>query len=959
MEIGKVYKLKSGESVLVTGIVRDYFSNEEIVVMKKEAIFYTANLYEFQANLQQNNNGLLRTTEEKVKLFRSFFRGRDTMVAGSLLTKEGKMAYYPICNNRFLITCPKQSNKIFKCVNCKMQNFQELTNDIIIQHLRGTGNNGKEAFYGMYPMQMDNTVYFLAIDFDKGDWKKEVESLVKAAKKNTLTPLLEISQSGKGCHVWFFFEEKVPAKIVRKFGNLLMAQAFKENPSIPFDAYDRMLPNQDEVGPGGFGNLIALPLQGRRVEKGYSRFIDEKLEQIPDVWSALEKTGHIKSKELENIIKSMEEDLPTKFYSPKNKETKEINLFEEETELPLLSDKVIDILIRNEIIIKRDDLDNKELVRLKYLVTFHNKAYYTALRRRLPTHQIPRVISTASFDETYVYLPRGIEAQLRELFPNGNIIDEKILGKSIDVRFNGELYAEQDEALLQLTKKDMGILCAGTGFGKTVVAAKLIADKKVSTLILVNSKNLANQWKAQLELFLDIRDEPFEEYTEKGRKRKKSKIGKIYGGKVLRSGLIDIALFQSLNKRDDLSELAKNYGLVIVDEGHHVAAKTFEDVIKKVPAKYIYGLTATPKREDGLENILYLRLGEIAYSAEKIIPKHITQTLFTRFTSLGEHLSTAEQNTIHENNQLMVASEERNEQIIEDILQNLGESRHLIVLSRYVKHIESLKVKLEKMRIDAQIYILNGKMNDKTLREELSQLKSEGKAFVLFTTGSYAGEGFDLPALDTLLLAMPISSRGGLQQYLGRLLRNLDEKTELRVYDYVDYAIPMIYRMYQKRMVTYRKLGYQLEDDERSSLRKSDFFDDKDYFKLISEDLKMAKKYFIMVIPFLNKELFRRLEAESRLVNIKKTLILPEKSSIKEKYRVIYNDMTSQLVTYGYKIIYQSQIRQQFILIDDQLVWLLPENGVHGEGLLAMRLYSKTINSRLKSHFGLTISELL
>ena len=325
------------------------------------------------------------------------------------------------------------------------------------------------------------------------------------------------------------------------------------------------------------------------------------------------------------------------------------------------------------------------------MATFHNKAFYVTQNKRQATKGIPQFICLAEVNESTLLLPRGLEKQVQRLFPNASFLYQVDQGNQLSIDFKGALYPKQEQALSDLTTQSMGILSAGTGFGKTVVAAKLIADKKLSTLILVHNKNLANQWNASLERFLEINEQPFEEKTTTGRKRKKSKIGKIYSGSSNRSKLVDIALFQSLAKQENLEELFKDYGMVIVDEAHHVAAKTFEDVIKKASCRYIYGLTATPKREDGLENILYMRLGEISHIAEKEIPVHITQKLYLRFTSLGEHLAQNQLNTIHENYQLMIDSKERSEQIVIDILENLKEKRHIIVLTKYIKHLSLLE----------------------------------------------------------------------------------------------------------------------------------------------------------------------------------------------------------------------------------------------------------------------------
>ncbi|MGM0122780.1 hypothetical protein IGI37_000146 [Enterococcus sp. AZ194] len=610
--------------------------------------------------------------------------------------------------------------------------------------------------------------------------------------------------------------------------------------------------NRDEVAIGGFGNLIALPLQGERVKKGYRRFIDRHFKLIEDIWGILEQTPKISYTTVDNIINKIGQKLPVQYFKPQANKQNEILLLDDSEVTSQSFDNSIEVISKNELVIKRSEISKKALIQLKFLATFHNQNFYIAQRKRLSTYGIPRLISLAEINDHEICLPRGLKNKVTELFPNAYFSDKLSQGTTLKADFNGRLSGEQNLALEALAAQDMGILSAGTGFGKTVIAAKLIADKKVNALVLVNNKNLALQWKAQLEKFLTIEGEPIEERTKTGRKKKKAQIGKIYGGKMDRSGLVDIALFQSLTKLDNLKDIINQYGMIIVDEAHHVAAKTFEDVIKTANCRYLYGLTATPKREDHLENILYMRLGNIAYTATKEIPIYIDQKLFMRFTSLGEHEINNTLLTIHENYELMLESDERNSQIVFDICENLKEKRHVIVLSRYVKHLDILNQLLEEKDLDAPIYILNSKLKNKVLRKELMNLKQEGRSFVLLTTGSYAGEGFDLPALDTLLLTMPISGKSNLQQYLGRLLRNLDEKSELRVYDYVDYAIPMIYRMYQKRLRTYKQLGYHLYEDEHTESSKSSIMLEH-YHKILDKDLLLAQKG-LLVLPYLNKK---------------------------------------------------------------------------------------------------------
>lgn len=945
--IGKNYIMKNGNEVYLLRMYQDFFSEEEFVVIKQDEQVFIARRFEFEAHITDESKRVKRSNQEKIHLYRSYFRGRDTMVATSFTNSEGKRVYYPWCLSRKKYPCPKVKKSTFPCVNCTVQKFQSITDKIIWNHLRGVDQEGREAFYGMYPLMEDNRVYVLAIDFDKKDWRQSVKAMVNSAEYFEVSPLLEISQSGNGCHMWFFFEEVIEAKIARNFGNALLKYSMLENPELSFESYDRMFPNQNELSVGGFGNLIALPLQGSRVKQGCSRFIDKQFNLIEDVWGALEKTPKLSMSVLKKVTAIIEKKLPVKYYESSTSDVgEELCLFKLSEQENIVFERPLRIVVTSHLNIQKAALTREEIVQLKFLATFHNKAFYTAQRKRLSTKDIPRVISLVEIDKETIRLPRGLKDKVKQVFPNVEFSYECEEGKIIDVQFVGDLYPKQQQALHALEEKDMGILCAGTGFGKTIVAAKLIADQKVSTLILVHNTNLAGQWKSQLEHFLKINDEPFVELTEKGRKRRKSKVGRIYGGKESRSGLIDIGLFQTVTRYEDLQDLLRDYGMIIVDEAHHVAAKTFEDVMKQVASKYVYGLTATPQREDGLENIIFMRLGEISYTAEKEIPKHIEQKLFIRFTSLGEQVATINNQTIHENYEMMIESKDRNQQIISDILSNLKDNRHIIVLSRYIKHIDLLKDELEQRNVTAPIYILNSKMQNRQLREELANLKQEGQPFVLLTTGSYAGEGFDLPALDTLLLVMPISSKGNLQQYLGRLLRNLDEKEDLRVYDYIDYAIPMIYRMYQKRLRTYKKLGYHLFEDEHTELCKSNLFSEG-YEPILQKDLANAQQKILLIMPYLSKSIIEFLNAVHFVRGIERTLFLPEAMMVTSKSR----QYVDQLMSIGYRIIFKCNIHQTFVVIDGNLVWMVPNQARQKGNELALRMYSSEIVKRLQERF--------
>ena len=929
----KIIHLKTGENIQILDIYPDYLSDKRYVVYRHQDKIYISDYGQLKLHIQSlDSKKEPRTTADKIKLYRQYFRGDDNKVALSFENNEKKRVYYIWCNLRKQYPCPKIKNPSFKCSECKFQQFQPLNDQIIFEHLKGKNQYGKEAFYGIYPLREDNTVYFLAFDFDKHNWQEIVQSLVETCQKFKLSPLLELSQSGKGCHVWIFFQEAILAKKARQLGDALLKYTMQNYPQLSFDAFDRLFPSQDERSIAGFGNLIALPLQGEKVKQGKSRFIDNHFEIVEDIWGTLEDTPKISETQVDEIIQNIKTLLPIQFFKEEQK-NQETNLFQINEAAHTYKNN-IEITASNELILDINDLTKPALVQLKYLSSFTNKNYYIKQRKRLSTHDTPRIISLAKIDNQQLRLPRGLLSNVRQLLPNATIKEDYNQVTPLNIQFTGSLYPEQQLAIEKLSDTQSGILCAGTGFGKTVVAAKLIATKQARTLVLVNNKNLAKQWKNSLKQFLVVKNDD--------QKENKNFVGEIYGGKEKLKGMIDIALFQSLNKRKDLPEILQKYEMVIVDESHHISAKTFEDIVSQSKSRYIYGLTATPHREDHLENILFMRIGPIIHTAEKSIPNHISQQLFLRFTSCGEHLSTIEQQTIHQNYQMILENETRNQVIIQDILDCIKQNRHLIVLTRYVKHIKQLYELLYKIAPTIPSYMLNGKMKAKDLQLSLEKLKQEGRPFVLFTTGSYAGEGFDLPALDTLMLTMPISGKTSLQQYLGRLLRNLDKKEKLYVFDYVDYAIPMMYRMYQKRLSYYQKAGYDIVTDIHSNQYKSELITQNYQETLKKDSLNCQQIHFIY--SYLSQSEATWLVELSEKKKMQMVLLLDNKIANQPHLQ----SCLVNIETNGGQCIYLEKIGQRMAILDKKITWLLPDTN---QEEFALRLISSEIAQNFLKYF--------
>ncbi|WP_369523186.1 DEAD/DEAH box helicase [Secundilactobacillus paracollinoides] len=453
---------------------------------------------------------------------------------------------------------------------------------------------------------------------------------------------------------------------------------------------------------------------------------------------------------------------------------------------------------------------------LKWTATFANPDFFQKQKNRLSTYNTPRYISLASGNDHFLVLPRGIEDHLEQSLDEPKITDKTIRGKTLHATFNGQLRPEQQAAQTALLKTHMGILSARTGFGKTVIAASVIAKLKVKTLVIVNNRELAEQWQNRLTEFLKIDDEPFVELTKTGRKKHKTVIGTYFGSKKRRSKLVDIATFQTLDRVDNLAEFFKDYEAVIIDEVHHLAAVTFDNVIKKLAARYIYGLSATPYRRDGWDPIIFLRAGQIAYKTAKVDEQQLMtteRTLITRVTNLGEiNGALLESNSLAENYEAMTQSVDRNDLILNDIRENYQNGRHQLVLTQRKAHIELLKTTLEKEHLP--VFELSGRQKPKENQAVVAEIEKQTAPYIIIATGSYIGEGFDVKSIDALLITMPVSWKGTVEQYVGRLNRDLDNKSDLLVYDYVDLFIPMLARMYQKRLKAYRDLHYRVLSDE-------------------------------------------------------------------------------------------------------------------------------------------------
>jgi len=738
----------------------------------------------------------------KVALFRSLFRGREDVYAIRWQMKNGEWGYRPDDKKDWkavLASRPEDRKRIDR----ETRTFYPLTDDVIRAHLEG------KKTIGLYPLMTDETCWFLAADFDKASWQDDALAFISTCRKLGLRAYLERSRSGNGGHAWIFFEQAVPAILARKLGCAVLTQTMESRHHLGLDSYDRFFPNQDTMPKGGFGNLIALPLQWAPRQKDNSVFVDNNLSPYPDQWRLLASVRRVKADEADWIVN--EANRRGQIVGVRMSITDDVGLDEPwaippsrkvaQPKLTGAGPAAIEIVRGNLIYVPKSGLSESLLNQIIRLAAFQNPEFYQAQAMRLSTWDKPRVISCAEEFPEHVALPRGCLDELTELLEgNGTrvtIRDERFAGKSIDLQFQGNLRDEQTAAIRQALKHDDGVLCAPTAFGKTVVASKLIAQRGVNTLILLHRQQLLDQWRERLSVFLDL---PAKE------------IGHIAGGKTSRTGVVDVALIQSLQRKGEVKDLVAEYGHVIVDECHHLSAFSFEQVMRQVKAKYILGLTATPTRKDGHQPIIFMQCGPIRWSvsardaAARSPFRHLVLPKQTNFRARVEDAEF----TIQDAYAALGSNKERNEQIIADIVNSVAQGRTPLVLTGRTEHLEVLAAGLQSIE---HVLIMKGGMGKKQRKAAADRLASipEGTPRVILATGSYIGEGFDDPRLDTLFLTMPISWRGTLQQYVGRLHRLHEGKKVVQVYDYVDAGVPMLARMFEKRLKGYHAIGYEME----------------------------------------------------------------------------------------------------------------------------------------------------
>ncbi len=711
------------------------------------------------------------SSQEKISLFRILFKGREDVYPALWMNQTtGKKGYSPACENPWV-------------GKGKPKKYHPLTDQVIQEHL-----SGKKTI-GVYPLLKDNTCWFLACDFDKTGWELDALAYLQSCASYGIPVYLEKSRSGNGGHAWVFFSAPVQAVSARQLGLRLLRDTMEKRAEVDLASYDRFFPNQDFMPRGGFGNLIALPLQKQCRKMGCTEFLnleDSDLKPYPDQWTFLSSIRRLSPVQLSVLL----ERIPIIEVGPQ---------ITTKTVSPVLKKKypassLIRCVLDASVAIEKSGIPPWLLSQLKHLASLHNPVFYERQNMRFSTYGIPRFIRCYEEDAAYLHFPRGTLEDIRKILEESGssieLTDTRPVLKPLTFKFQGELTDTQKKAIQEVLRHETGVLVAPPGAGKTVMGCYAVAKRNLPTLILSHRKPILDQWRAQLKKMLGL---------------KPRQIGQVGGGRKRSTGIVDLAMIQSLKRMEDLREFFCRYGFILVDECHVLPAVSFEQYVKQAPVRYILGMTATPIRRDGLQDLIFMQCGPLRYrmTESKDGLKTILKTRPTnfRFEQIEGEFS------IQGIFQALYQDESRNEMIVGDVLKALSESRKCLVLSQRKEHCHRLVEMLRKHGKTPGL--LTGEMGKK---ERASVLQGVMEAapeaeILLVATGQYLGEGFDCPRLDTLFLTFPISFKGKLIQYLGRIQRVYNDKKSAVVYDYLDDFVPVLKKMTWRRQKTYRSLG--------------------------------------------------------------------------------------------------------------------------------------------------------
>jgi len=710
--------------------------------------------------------------EAKVALFRSLFVGREDVHALRWENpRTGKAGWSPAVRGGW--------------ANSKKpgREYLPFSEEVLGSHLGG------EVHAGIYPLLKGDACRVLACDFDGTGWALDALGYLDAARAMGIPVALERSRSGDGAHVWAFFSGPVPASVARQVGAHLLREAMTIRAELDLASYDRLFPAQDFMPKGSFGNLIALPLNGECRNRGTTVFLDPStLEPFEDQWAFLSTLARLSPKAVADIARS----IPPIGAGPDDASYRRPS----KADSPKPPEKVM-ASAGAMISIERIGIPPALLSSLKHAASLHNPVYYEKERLRFSTWNTPRFVRCYGESLDRLLIPRGLRQQAEKIVSEAGsrleVADACPDPEPMDFAFAATLSKNQSSAFDALIRQDMGVLVAPPGSGKTVIACAVIAHHRVPTLVVVDRQPLVEQWRDRLVEHLGL---------------DQKQIGQLGGGRRKARGVVDIATAQSLARREDLAAFGRSYGLVVVDECHHVPAVTFERGVRQLPVRRWLGLTATPYRRDGLQGLITMYCGPIRHRFGVRTDATSLARLELLVHRTGHSVPESDSFGIQEIFRGIVEDNERTEQICADVKVAVGEGRNCLVLAQWTEHVEAIAAGLRKIGLDP--HVLYGGMAKKQRAEVIKKLGqgTTGGGLLLVATGGLLGEGFDCPPLDTLFLAFPLAFKGRLVQYVGRVLRPLAEKRSIEVHDYVDFDVPVLARMHGKRLPAYASLGF-------------------------------------------------------------------------------------------------------------------------------------------------------
>lgn len=755
------------------------------------------------------------TADGRVALFASLFRGRTDVFATRWESRRqpGRSGWSPRCANEWVQgVCEKPR---VKCGACTKRRFLPVTRAELRAHLEG------RQTVGIYPLLMDETCWLLAIDLDGDGWREDVAAVREAADAAGVPVLVERSRSGDGAHLWVLFSSPVPARVARGLGEWLLTEAMRSR-ALAISSYDRLFPNQDTMPAGGFGNLIALPLQRGPRHAGFSELLDHALEPYPDQWTYLAGAERFDAQRCHELVADAqrsgttlavgrwdaEPGTPGQDALPApsgNQPQSHRERHAADQRVPSVSGmpgtslaRPVVLSVAGRVSIDVRDVAGEVRARLRRTAAFANPMFFEKQRARLSTHGTPRVIACHEEHDGRLWLPRGCLDHAREALVDAGhrveVRDERIDGRALDVAFGGTLRPGQDRAVRSMAEHDIGVLVAPPGAGKTVMGAALIARRQVSTLVLVHRRPLQAQWIDRLVEQLGV---------------ERRSVGTLAAQAAPSPSGIDVVTVQTLARRKDVVALLGVYGQVIVDECHHVGAVSIEELLREAPARYVLGLTATPRRRDGHHPIVAMQCGPVRHTMVEPVPvdrRPVRRVAVERRTAFDPGTLPIDPG-VQEVLSAIARDEARTALIVSDVVEQVGEGRFPLVLTERRTHLDALAEGLGGAGIPA--VVLHGGMGVRA-RRVADEILGSGEPRVVVATGRFVGEGFDDPRLDTLVLALPVAWRGTVVQYAGRLHRGHEDKHEVRILDYVDHDVGVLRRMFAKRQKAYRSIGYEI-----------------------------------------------------------------------------------------------------------------------------------------------------